>query len=77
MAGSNVLGALNKVAEAYLKLPLSQKIAIPALIVLSAALLVIVIRWSQKPDYAVLFSDLDQVDAAAIIEHLKSKKNSV
>jgi len=74
MAGSNVLGALNKVTEAYLKLPLSQKIAIPALIVLSAALLVIVIRWSQKPDYAVLFSDLDQVDAAAIIEHLKSKK---
>ncbi len=69
-----MFGPFEKIVESYLKLPISQKIAIPTLIIGSAILLVLAIRWSQKPSYATLFSDLDQADASAIIDHLKSKK---
>lgn len=70
----DLIAPLNKIVESYLKLPLSHKLAIPALVLGSAVLLVMAIRWSQKPDYSTLFSDLDAADAAAIVEHLKAKK---
>ncbi|MCS6893032.1 MAG: flagellar basal-body MS-ring/collar protein FliF [Deltaproteobacteria bacterium] len=70
----NTFSALNKLIESYLKLPLSHKIALPVLLVGSAVLLVTAIRWSQKPDYSTLFSDLDPADASAIVDQLKAKK---
>ncbi|MCS6962169.1 MAG: flagellar basal-body MS-ring/collar protein FliF [Deltaproteobacteria bacterium] len=70
----DLFGPLGKIVDSYLKLPLSHKIAIPTLIVGSAILLVLAIRWSQKPDFGVLFSDLDPADASAIVDYLKSKK---
>ncbi|MCB9030579.1 MAG: flagellar M-ring protein FliF [Deltaproteobacteria bacterium] len=57
----------------YLKLPLSQKILFPLLIVGSIWGIVFVSHWATKPDYVVLYSDLDPADASAVVESLKSQ----
>ncbi|MGI6680572.1 MAG: flagellar basal-body MS-ring/collar protein FliF [Bdellovibrionota bacterium] len=68
---SAILGHL---FEGYLKLPLIQKILFPVLIVASVVGIVFVSKWASAPDYAVLFSDLQKVDSAAIVEKLKEKQ---
>lgn len=65
---------LGNLFEGYLKLPLVQKILFPLLIVASVAGIVFVSKWASQPDYAVLFSDLKQVDSATIVEKLKEKQ---
>lgn len=69
------IGAVfGQLVELYAKLPLAQKIAIPFLIAGSMATIVFVSRWASRPEYKVLFSDLEQADAAAVVERLKEQK---
>jgi flagellar M-ring protein FliF len=60
--------------DAYLKLPLNQKILFPFLLALSVWAIVFVAQWANKADYVVLFSDLESADAGAVIERLKTMK---
>lgn len=65
--------ASNLVAN-YVRLPLIQKIMFPLLIAGSVMGIVMIARWAQKPDYAVLYSDLSQPDSAAVVQRLKEQK---
>lgn len=65
--------ASNLVAN-YVRLPLIQKIMFPLLIIGSVMGIVMIARWAQKPDYAVLYSDLSQPDSAAVVQRLKEQK---
>ncbi len=58
----------------FVKLPLSQKVLFPIIIVGTIWGIVFVSSWATQPDYAVLFSDLEQADAGAVVERLKSQK---
>jgi flagellar M-ring protein FliF len=58
----------------YLRMPLVQKIALPVILFGAVALIVVVARWSNEPDYSVLFSDLSETDSAAVVDHLKEQK---
>ncbi len=65
---------LGQFAANFMKLPLSQKILFPVLIVGTVWGIVFVSNWATQPDYAVLFSDLEGADASAVIDKLKSQK---
>ncbi|RMD85955.1 MAG: flagellar M-ring protein FliF, partial [Candidatus Dadabacteria bacterium] len=56
----------------FMKLPLSQKIFLPVIIIGSIWGIVYVAQWATRPDYSVLYSDLEPADAAAVVEYLKS-----
>ena len=71
MDPSAVLGQLT---EGFVKLPLAQKILFPLLIIGSVAGIIFVSKWANQPDYAILYSDLQPTDAAAIVEKLKAQK---
>lgn len=60
----------------YAKLPLAQKVAWPLFIAGSMFVIVFISRWAGRPDYAMLYSDLEQGDAASVVESLKDKKVS-
>jgi len=64
---------LAQLTDSYVKLPLIQKIVFPLLIVASVTGIIYVSKWANKPDYAVLFSDLEPADSGAVIERLKSQ----
>ncbi|MBX7139131.1 MAG: flagellar M-ring protein FliF [Oligoflexia bacterium] len=75
MASSIDPGAiLTQLTQGYIKLPLVQKIVFPLLIVASVSGIIFVSKWANRPDYAVLFSDLEPVDSSAVIQRLKSQK---
>lgn len=67
---------LSQLTEGFLKLPLMQKIIFPVLIVASVSGIIYVSKWANAPDYAVLFSDLEPADSAAVVERLKAQKIS-
>lgn len=67
---------LAQLTEGYLKLPLIQKILFPILIIASVSGIIFVSQWANRPDYTVLFSDLEPADSAAVIERLKQQKIS-
>ena len=58
----------------YSKMPLAQKVAIPLLIIGSMATIVFVSRWASETDYGVLFSGLEEADAASVVERLKDQR---
>lgn len=60
--------------EGYLKLPLAQKIVLPALIAFSVTAIIYVSKMATQPDYSVLYSDLSPADSGAVIEKLKELK---
>jgi len=64
---------LAQLTDSYVKLPLIQKIVFPLLIVASVTGIIYVSKWANKPDYAVLFSELEASDSGAVIERLKSQ----
>ncbi len=69
------IGAVfGQIVSTYARLPLSQKIAIPVLFAGCMATIVFVARWGSRPDYGLLFSDLEQTDAASVVERLKDMK---
>lgn len=65
---------LGQMTEGFMKLPLIQKILFPILIFGAVAGIIYVSKWANQPDYAVLFSDLDAPNSAAVIERLKDQK---
>jgi flagellar M-ring protein FliF len=65
---------LGQVAQGYLKLPITQKVVFPLLIIASIAGIIFVSQWASRPDYVILYSDLQPADSAAVIERLKSLK---
>lgn len=65
---------LAQMTEGYLKLPLAQKIIYPLLIIGSVMGIVMISKWANRPDYGVLYSELESADAASVVEHLKSQK---
>ncbi len=65
---------LGQLTAGFVKLPLSQKILFPLLIIASIAGIIFVSKWANRPDYAVLFSDLEPQDASAVVERLKEQK---
>lgn len=69
------IGAIfGQIISLYTRLPLSQKIALPFLIAASMGAIIFVSRWAGRPDYQVLFSGLEQSDAASVVEYLKEQK---
>jgi flagellar M-ring protein FliF len=65
---------LGQLTAGFVKLPLTQKILFPLLIVASVAGIIFVSKWANRPDYAVLFSDLEPQDASVVVERLKEQK---
>jgi flagellar M-ring protein FliF len=58
----------------YLRLPLSQKIALPLLAAGCMTLIIFVSNWATQPEYAVLYSNLGEADASGVVEKLKDMK---
>jgi flagellar M-ring protein FliF len=58
----------------YVRLPLSQKIALPLLATGCMALIMFVSNWATQPEYAVLYSNLSDADASGVVEKLKDMK---
>lgn len=58
----------------YLKLPLSQKIALPLLAAGCMGIIMFVSNWATRPEYGVLFSNLSEADAAMVVEKLQDEK---
>jgi flagellar M-ring protein FliF len=58
----------------FVRLPLAQKIALPALLAGSMGLIIFVSNWASRPEYRVLFSGLDDADAGSVVEYLKDHK---
>lgn len=75
MAGTfDPSAVLAQATASFLKLPLSQKILFPLLIVGSVWGIVMVSEWAARPEYTVLYSDMDPADAGAVITRLKEQK---
>ncbi len=69
------IGAIfTQLVQLYVKLPLAQKIALPLLVAGSMGVIVFVSNWANRPDYAVLFSGMQEADAAAVVERLKDQR---
>lgn len=51
---------------------LSQKLAIGVTLLVSVLVFVVILRWATRPDFALLFSNLDMKDAGQIVESLSS-----
>jgi flagellar M-ring protein FliF len=58
----------------YVRLPLSQKIALPLLATGCMAMIMFVSNWATQPEYAVLYSNLSDADASGVVEKLKDMK---
>jgi flagellar M-ring protein FliF len=58
---------------AFMRLPLSQRILFPLLILGSVAGIIAISRWAGRPEYSVLFSDLEPADSAAVVERLRAQ----
>lgn len=65
---------LGQLTQGYFKLPITQKIIFPLLIIASVTGIIYVSKWASRPDYAVLYSDLQPADSAAVVERLKDQK---
>lgn len=74
MASMDPTAILSQLVASFMKLPLIQKILFPVLIAGSVFGIIGVSRWAQKPDFAVLYSDLSPTDSAAIVDKLKKDK---
>ncbi len=58
----------------YVKLPLSQKVALPLLAAGCMGLIMFVSNWATRPEYGVLYSSLSEADAGMIVEKLQDMK---
>lgn len=74
MAAFDPSAILGQIAQGYIKLPLTQKIIFPVLVLASVSGIIFVSQWASRPDYVVLYSDLQPADSAAVIERLKNLK---
>lgn len=65
-----------QLVSSFTRLPLAQKLTIPLLIVASVFAIIFVSNWASRPDYQVLYANIDEADAGAVIEALEEKKVS-
>ncbi len=65
-----------QIIERFMKLPLIQKIMFPLIVVGAISGIVFVSHWANSPEYSVLYSDLEQADASAVLTKLKEYKVS-
>jgi flagellar M-ring protein FliF len=65
----HILQQLKLVLE---RLTLGQKIALASITSLTLVGLIFLLAWANRPEYGLLYSSLDAVDASAIVEDLKS-----
>lgn len=73
MASFDPGAVFSQLLSAYLRLPLIQRIVLPLLIVGSVAGIIAISNWAGRPEYSVLFSDLEPADSAAVVERLRSQ----
>lgn len=59
--------------EGYMNLPLVRQLALMIGLAASIALVVVAVMWTQKGDYALLFSGLAGEDAAAVVDALQQQ----
>jgi flagellar M-ring protein FliF len=64
----------SQLVEGFIRLPLAQKIIIPLLVVGSFSAILFVSKWATQPEFTVLYSDLNAVDSAAVVQRLKDQK---
>lgn len=72
----DVTKIFEELVGSFVKLPLAQKIALPLVIAGSVGTIVFVAQWAGRPEYRNLYSNLEEADSAAVVEHLKEKKIS-
>lgn len=60
--------------DIWSKLGINQRISLIGFFIFVVSLFVVLALWSNRPDYALLYSKLDQSDAAVIIEKLRDMK---
>ncbi|MCB0338670.1 MAG: hypothetical protein KDD53_03650, partial [Bdellovibrionales bacterium] len=65
---------LAQLTASFMKLPLSQKIIFPLLIVACVVGITYVSRWATEPEFVTLYQDMSPADGAAVIERLKEQK---
>ena len=70
----DIAGIFDQAVSSYVKLPLAQKIALPVMLAGSVLTIMFVSNWASRPDYQVLFSGLEDGDAASVVEKLKDQK---
>jgi flagellar M-ring protein FliF len=64
----------SQLVDRYMKLPLAQKIAAPVLLAFCVWSVVYASKVATAPEYTVLYSDLSQTDAGAVVQRLKDMK---
>jgi len=70
----DIAAVFQQLISSFTRLTLAQKIALPILVGGSVLLIVFISKWATRPDYAVLYSGLEQADAASVVEKLKDDK---
>jgi flagellar M-ring protein FliF len=70
----DLAAVFEQILSFYTKLPLAQKVALPLLLVGSMGVIIFISNWATRPDYRVLYSNLEEADAAGVVEVLKDKK---
>ena len=74
MASQEVSGVRNQISEIWQNLGRAQQVAIAAIAVACVGLIFALISWARTPEYATVFSNLSEEDAAAIVGKLKESK---
>ncbi len=73
MASFDPSAVFSQLLAGFMRLPLSQRILFPLLVVGSVAGIVFISQWASRPEYSVLFSDLEPADSAAVVERLRAQ----
>ena len=63
-----------QLVDRYMKLPIAQKVALPMLLIFCVWAIIYTSQVATRPEYTVLYSDLNTSDAGAVVERLKEMK---
>lgn len=63
-----------QLVDRYMKLPIAQKVALPVLLIFCVWAIIYTSQVATRPEYTVLYSDLNTSDAGAVVERLKEMK---
>lgn len=69
-----ILDGFKNIGSAVNAWPTKKKTALFSVIAMSIAIAVLIILWSQKEDYHILYSNISQSDAGLIVQRLKEMK---
>jgi flagellar M-ring protein FliF len=64
----------NQIAENIKAMPNAKKAMLLAVLAMTVTAIILLVSWAQKPDYQVLYSNLSEEDAGAIMQKLKDLK---